>query len=180
MRHAPSTWNIQHRFQGRADPPLAECAVEEIRVAALELPRVGAIVSSPLGRAAETARYLATLQKLPLPTLDSLWQERDVGQWEGLTRADVEAGWPGYLERGERPEGWETDAHVVERADEAGRRLARREFGAPILVVTHSAIIRSLERREGAADAPIENLTGRWAFASEDGVSLTGEGWRSC
>jgi probable phosphoglycerate mutase len=179
MRHAPSTWNVQHRFQGRADPPLVAGSVDQIRRAARDLPGFSAIVSSPLLRAADTARQIALLQDLPAPEVDPLWQERDVGQWEGLTRAEIDVRWPGYLERGERPEGWEPDEQVVERADAGGKRLAQRGLGGPILIVTHSGLIRSLERREKIAGTGIANLAGRWAMAGERGVSLAGE-LRSC
>ena len=39
-------------------------------------------------------------------------QERHVGSWTGLTRAEIEARQPGWLDDGRRPEGWEDDDTV--------------------------------------------------------------------
>ncbi len=68
--------------------------------------------------------------------------------WSGLTRAEIEAGWPGYLsadgER-QRPEGWEPDDDLLERATAALGRVHDLVPGGEAIVVTHGGLIYVLE-----------------------------------
>src|SRR6185437_6481205 len=89
-RHGRTHWNVEHRLQGQADPPLDEVgrlqAVASARLLVAYSP--GAIISSDLARAVQTARPLAELLGLPV-ILDRRLRERSLGGWEGLTRDEV-------------------------------------------------------------------------------------------
>ncbi|MGO1336699.1 MAG: histidine phosphatase family protein, partial [Cellulosimicrobium funkei] len=61
-----------------------------------DLPRPSAVVSSPMVRAQETARAVGRRLGVPVTT-DDRFAEVDFGAWEGLTAAEVDAGWPGLL-----------------------------------------------------------------------------------
>jgi broad specificity phosphatase PhoE len=47
--------------------------------------------------------------------VEPLLRERAAGDWTGLTRAEIEASWPGALADGTRPDGYEPDEEVYER-----------------------------------------------------------------
>lgn len=88
LRHGPTAWNREGRIQGRTDMPLDEAARDEL--ARLALPEGwgrAALVSSPLARAAQTARIVAGRPAAPVPAL----VEMDWGRWEGLRGADLAA-----------------------------------------------------------------------------------------
>lgn len=172
VRHGQSTWNVERRWQGRADPPLSPLGVEQARAAAAALPGgLRAVACSDLRRAVATAALLAAAVGLAVDATEAALRERDVGPWEGLTRAQIEARDPGFLDRGERPAGFEDDAAILARVAPALGRLAAA-LPAPLLVVAHEAVIRTLERAGGGGDAPMANLGARW-FAPAHGGGWT-------
>src|SRR5438093_548398 len=116
VRHGQSVWNADGRWQGQADPPLSDVGVDQAAAAADSdaVDGVRALYSSDLERARHTAQLLGVRLGLD-PVVDVRLRERHAGGWEGCTRAEIEAGWPGFLESGERPEGYEPDASVPAR-----------------------------------------------------------------
>jgi probable phosphoglycerate mutase len=70
---------------------------------------------------------------------DSGLREIDIGSWSGLTRAEIEARFPG----GERPDG-ETREQHARRVLAAVERIARDNAGGRILLVTHGGTMRAL------------------------------------
>jgi glucosyl-3-phosphoglycerate phosphatase len=182
LRHGQSTWNAEGRWQGQADPPLSPLGEEQARDAADRLAEAvfAALVSSDLARARRTAEILGEAIGMS-PRLEPELREIDVGDWTGLTRAEIEARWPGELAawsegRSESPLGGETRGHLAERAQSALRRLATdAPPGARVLVVTHGALIRHLDRALGLAPEGVENLAGRWYRADGNGALSAGE-----
>jgi broad specificity phosphatase PhoE len=161
VRHGQSTWNALGRWQGQADPPLSPLGIEQAETAAKLLDRVDAVRSSDLERAHHTARILASAQGHEV-SLDVRVRERDAGAWTGLTREEIDAQYPGYLEDGRRPPGYESDDDLVRRTVGALREFATNLVGGAGLVVTHGGVILSLERRHGLVRTPIHNLEARW------------------
>ncbi|MEZ5321519.1 MAG: histidine phosphatase family protein [Microthrixaceae bacterium] len=189
VRHGQSTWNAEGRWQGRADPPLTSKGIEQAKAASLALGVVDAVFCSPLQRARATAQAFANHLGLTEAIEVDGFAERDAGEWEGLTRVEIEQRYPGYLDKGRRPPRWEGDDEVVERARSAldailitvaraGRPVGAvsgggsaavhvlREEGARIdahlVVVTHSGLIMQFERSLGAPFEKPANLGGRW------------------
>lgn len=117
VRHAESIWNATGRWQGRADPPLSATGEAQAHSAAASarLDDVVAVWTSPLTRARRTAELLAAARGWEVRADDRL-VERDAGEWSGLTRDEIEKGWPGYLAEGLRPPGFEADASLLARA----------------------------------------------------------------
>lgn len=181
VRHGQSEWNAEGRWQGQADPPLSELGEEQARDAATRLAGTGftAVISSDLRRARRTAEILAEALGLPV-AVDPDLREIDVGDWQGLTRAEIEAGWPGELAdwsegRSESPPGGETRAHLAERARGALVRAAGgADPGDRLLVVAHGALVRHLDRLLGLEPHPVTNLGGRWYEADGDGGLVPG------
>jgi len=147
-RHGETDWNRENRFQGHADPPLNEVGraqAAELTATLADEP-LAAIYSSPLRRALETAETIAARHELDPVTLDPL-REVDVGSWQGLTRAEVEARFPEQFDRWlEHGAGWEdgeTYEQMGERVVAAMYELAGRHPQERILVVTHGGPIRA-------------------------------------
>jgi probable phosphoglycerate mutase len=189
VRHGQSTWNAAARWQGQADPPLSDLGRLQAKLAATALPDVmggplDAIWSSDLQRAADTARIIAA-ELGPIPVrLDPGLRERDAGEWSGLTREDIDARYPGYLEppekgsgfaasgRRPRPPGWEPDEALLGRAVEAFGRIAAAAPGASVLAVTHGGLIYVVEDAFGATHARLANAEGRWVIVDGGEVRL--------
>ncbi len=161
LRHGQSTWNEIGRWQGHADPPLSDFGRQQAAAAAERIGRVDAIITSPLERALETAVIISELIGVgPVQVVDQLI-ERSVGQWEGLTRLEIEARWPGWIGGDRRPEGWEYDDDLQKRVVEAFTEIAHRFKGATLLVVAHGGVIIAMEQYLGVNEARIPNLHGR-------------------
>jgi probable phosphoglycerate mutase len=184
IRHGQSTWNAVGRWQGCADPPLsargeAEATIVAEALAAGELAgleRLGAAVSSDLARARVTAEVVSErLGWGPVGVYPGL-RERDVGAFSGLTRAEIEARWPGILAHAplDPPEA-ESRRAVAARAVATLHRIAAVHPDCDVLAVTHGALIRAVEAHLGVAEpGPPPNLSGRWVSIS-DGRLTAGE-----
>jgi broad specificity phosphatase PhoE len=178
VRHGESTWNAQGIWQGQADPPLSRLGERQAAAAAAALvDPVAAIHTSDLARARRTAEILATHLGLPPSEvrLDARLRERDAAAWSGLTRAEIEERWPGWLATRRTPPGWEPDDALVTRTVGALRDLvADLPDGADgiVLVVTHGGNVRTFERHLGAGREPVPNLAGRWVVAENDRFAL--------
>ena len=177
VRHGESEWNAVGRWQGRADPPLTMEGRRQAAAAARSLGSFDAVVSSPLQRAAETATIIAEHLGIgPVLTEPDL-MERDAGEWQGLTRGQIEMDWPGYLEHGKRPPGYEPDAAMLDRVLGALGRVAERaggpDGGGDALVVAHGGVVYTLEEACGEGWRRIPNLGARW-FQLADGHLTAG------
>jgi probable phosphoglycerate mutase len=192
VRHGQSEWNAAGRWQGQADPPLSDLGREQARVAARSLEGITAVAASDLRRASETAAIMAAELGLDSPTLHEGLRERDAGEWSGLTRAEIDERWPGYLDpppadkhssfgsapasgaARRRPPGWEPDESVLQRARSALAAVAAGALG-DVLVVTHGGLIYVLEGSLGAQFARLANAEGRWFEVSGGGELVLGE-----
>jgi probable phosphoglycerate mutase len=168
VRHGQSEWNALGRWQGRADPPLTNVGRRQAEKAADHLSGFDAVVASPLCRALETATILAEALGIGPVLADTDLMEREAGPWQGLTRAEIEKDWPGFLRDGRRPDGYEADSALFGRARAALDRIADRFDGSTVLVVTHAGVIYALEGSCGQPVVRVPNLGGRW-FGLIDG-----------
>jgi len=161
VRHGQSTWNEQRRWQGHADPPLSEFGELQASTAAKAIGQVDAIVSSPLERAYRTGAIIGEhIGVGPVQVIEDL-KERSVGQWEGLTRDEIEADWPGWVDNEQRPEGWEFEADLERRVVKAFAEIAESYRGQIVLVVAHGGVLIAMEKYLEVNEARIPNLHGR-------------------
>ena len=161
VRHGQSTWNLEHRWQGQANPPLSDHGREQARHAATAVGAVDAIVASPQVRALETATIIGEQVGVgPILTVDDL-RERHAGTWSGLTTDEIEDGWPGWIDSGRRLDDWETDQSVLSRAIDAIDEILAELAGATVLVVSHGGVITTIEDHLTVRDGRIPNLHGR-------------------
>ncbi|MBB5553286.1 histidine phosphatase family protein [Rhizobium lentis] len=104
LRHGETVWNTLGRFQGQKDSPLTTQGIEQADFVAEVLHRelAGDLRSfemqvSPLGRTRETACRVQRL--LPLvSTEDARLMEVTVGSWDGMTKFEIDAEYPGALQ----------------------------------------------------------------------------------
>jgi probable phosphoglycerate mutase len=170
IRHGQSTWNAERRWQGHADPPLSDLGREQAVSAAKSVGAVDLIVSSDLARARETAEIIAdSIGVGPVAVVQAL-RERAAGEWTGLTREEIESGWPGALDDGVRPDGYEDDDVLVKRVVPMLVAIAERVDVA--LVVTHGGVIGAVERSLGADHSRTPNLGGREVHVKDDRLAL--------
>ena len=160
VRHGLSSFNLEHRIQGRDDlSNLTEEGQLQARrtgEALAELP-LKAVYSSPLQRASATAAALLASHGTSLsPLYDDDLLEIDLAPWSGRLRSEVRALDPEQERRWrEAPETMELQRAdgsrflpVPELLEQAGRfadrLLARHGDDDTVLVVAHNAILRCL------------------------------------
>ncbi|MEY2900434.1 MAG: hypothetical protein RL247_600 [Actinomycetota bacterium] len=159
VRHGETEWNRIRRIQGVSDIPLNDtgraqaAAVGDI----LAKHRFDLIVSSPLSRALETARIISRRLGMPLPLVVPELIERNYGDAEGQTRAELDSQYP----PGSEIPGREERASVTARAVRTLQDLAVRHPDADILAVAHGGLIRSVVdyAAPGVYDEPITNCS---------------------
>ena len=164
LRHAQSTWNAEGRWQGHADPPLSPEGKQTAKAAAPQYSHISRVVSSPLLRATETAEIIAESSGTSHIATHPGLTERDLGEWTGLTRSEVEERWPGYLNEHKWPESAETTEAFIKRVLEAIHSIAEETAGEhdeDVLVVAHAGVIITLEQSLGVPWRKIGNLCGR-------------------
>jgi probable phosphoglycerate mutase len=167
VRHGQSVWNAGRRWQGTADSPLTRLGREQAHGVAAGLATTGTRFSGPwssdLGRASATAEILARVLGIGPVVTDRRLREARAGDWEGMTRDEIETAYPGWLAARRRPASFESVADVIARATDVLQSIARTTpAGTVALVVTHSGVIRSVIRHLGVADPRIPNLGGVW------------------
>jgi broad specificity phosphatase PhoE len=92
LRHGESVGNVEARWQGQSDYPLTETGRAQANALAerwkLDGMKFDLIVTSPLIRAKETAEIVSSALNVNVEP-DSLWLERDNGEYSGLTANEV-------------------------------------------------------------------------------------------
>lgn len=142
VRHGETDWNRTNRVQGLSDIPLNDTGRDQARRAGhrLAADHFDAVVSSPLSRAAETARIIAAEIGVPDVELVDALVERNYGEAEGLTGPEIDARFGGVVHARE------TREEVLARAKPALLALAERHPGQRVLVVSHGGVIGTLVR----------------------------------
>jgi 2,3-bisphosphoglycerate-dependent phosphoglycerate mutase len=157
VRHGETDWNRERRWQGHADRPLNETGRAQARALAEELADdpPDAVYSSDLGRASETAQIVADRLGLAV-TFDPRLREVDVGEWSGMTAAEVELSFPEAMRRRlEGGTGWERGERYEEMAERvvaALHDIAAAETGR-VLVVSHGGAMRAVWHACGGSES---------------------------
>jgi probable phosphoglycerate mutase len=171
-------FNAERRFQGQTDIPLNATGRQQAACAARYLAALkpGAIYSSDLSRAAETAAALARLTGLPI-AYDKDLRERHGGEWEGKTDTEIREQYPDAFATW-TPPGGETAAVVADRASAALLRIADMTADGSVSVVTgHGANLgMGLARLLGIPDG--DRLLGPLGNCKWSIVGLRNGQWR--
>lgn len=168
-------WNVDERWQGRANIALSELGVQQARSAARALGAFDLIASSHLDRARDTAQIIAEHLGIGPVIVDERIQETDIGPWEGLTRPEIESRWPGYMESFQKPDGFESDEAVIQRMTAGLADIAAQCRGGTGLVISHSGVIRTLRRAMNVSNPRLPNLGGCWFHVDENASLMAGE-----
>jgi probable phosphoglycerate mutase len=145
--HGQTDWNAQRRWQGHADPPLNDAGRRESLALgeALSGSGISRVYSSDLVRARETAEIVGRVLAVAVE-LDARLREVDVGEWSGLTLAEIEERYPeGLARRRAGGTGWATGEPfevMAARVVEALSEIAGRHPGESVLAVSHGGPLR--------------------------------------
>ncbi|WP_415379678.1 histidine phosphatase family protein [Halosimplex sp. TS25] len=167
VRHGETIWNRDGRIQGWADSTLTERGREQARALGSHLDSeydLDRLVASDLQRTRETAALLDEAGIGPDPAFERAWRERDFGDWQGLTRAEIAERLPEYDPDGSLlavasvPGGESLGAAERRVLDGWERLVAEVGDGETAAVVTHGgpirAVIAAVSGRDLAAVAP--------------------------
>jgi probable phosphoglycerate mutase len=165
--HGQTEWNRDGRVQGQLDSSLTELGRRQAVTAAGILSRQNLvpgtfeIVCSPLGRTRETGRIIAAELGFAISAIRSEERLREVslGQWDGHTHAEVEAGWPESI-AGSNRYNWFFRSPDGETYEDVARRLGgwleAQAHHDRLVIVTHgiaSRVLRGLYARLPIEDA---------------------------
>lgn len=121
LRHGQTGYNLGSRMQGQLDTELSEVGRAQAVAAAEALGKQQPllILSSDLRRAYDTAIKLSERTGLPVRA-DARLRETHLGDWQGLTHNQVDAGAPGarvaWREDATCPHGGESRVDVAARS----------------------------------------------------------------
>jgi broad specificity phosphatase PhoE len=156
VRHGQTEWNAQRRIQGTTEVSLNDCGREQARKLGKEFAElcIGAIYTSPLGRAKETAEIIASFHGCGI-FIDPMLHEGKFGALEGITVDEFHKKFAEaikarhMLPREERmrhkyvPEA-ESIQEITARVVPSLHRIAQAHSGENVIVVTHGFVMRSL------------------------------------
>jgi uncharacterized phosphatase len=139
MRHGLSIYNQLGKFSGRIDSPLADEGRDDVRKIAETVKdlNIDTIISSPLGRALESAQIIADVIGYPKDKIlvNNLFSERDFGVMEGARYQP--------LAIHDEIEEIETVEELIHRAKKGFDWLETLE-AKNILLVSHGSLGRAL------------------------------------
>lgn len=144
VRHGETEWSREGRHTGHTDVPLTETGAEQaagIR-AALEGSAFERVLTSPLARAAETARLAGYGEEAE--RRDEL-REWDYGDYEGRRTSEIREERPGWTLWRDGVPGGETAAEVSARVERLLGEL--RPLEGRVLLFAHGHLLRVLAVR---------------------------------
>lgn len=150
IRHGQTDWNTKGLMQGRDDVPLNDEGIKQAKEASNSLGKLkfkfDKIYSSPLSRAAVTAKAIANAVNIDNVTLDERLLERDFGILSG-----------GHYDRFSKAVLEDAEEESVEKVQSLLDRVNSFIFenvklGENVLLVTHGAVARIYARNAKRAD----------------------------
>ncbi len=151
LRHGETEWNRVGRQQGRADSPLTALGRRQVHACADlladHIPGGVRLVSSPLGRAVASAHIIRERLALSEHTVvvEEALAEHDWGEWEGLTKLEIEQRFPvGFSRR--QADRWDFRVPGGESyrllSDRARPWLEGLDLASDIVAVVHDMVSR--------------------------------------
>ena len=142
FRHGQTDWNINFLLQGVTDIPMNSTGIAQVKTAARALRRDDwdLVLTSPLGRARETAEIIAEQLGFDDIHQQELLVERSFGEAEGLAYDQWKLK---YSNLDEIP-GGESKSELTARSELLLQTLARTHPGKRILAISHGALIRTV------------------------------------
>ncbi len=152
IRHGETYWNKERRIQGgSSDTELSEVGLKQANLLTsfLKGENVSVIVSSPLKRALDTAKAIASQHKIPVE-IEAGLKEIEVGEMEGLSASSLNTGFSQYLMRGwqeggsGRLPGGESFVELQQRSWACIERLLAEHKDRTAVVVSHYFVILAI------------------------------------
>jgi uncharacterized phosphatase len=173
FRHGQTDWNINFLLQGVTDIPMNSTGIAQVRQAAkaINANEWDLILTSPLGRARETAAIIAEHLGFSEVQQHDLLIERSFGEAEGLAYEQ----WKTMFSNLDEIPGGESRTELVARSSRLLDSLLEIHPGKRILAVSHGALIRTLLAITSQNELPREGE--RLGNASLNVVSHLEEGW---
>jgi probable phosphoglycerate mutase len=153
IRHGQTDWNIRGKIQGSCDIELNDAGIKQAEELGEYLSnkefKFTKIFTSPLKRAMKTAEILSKRTNTLYEAINGL-EEINLGEWEGLTWAEVQEKYPTeYKEwyqnrRYTRPPQGESYQDMLQRVLSSVHKI-KTENMDEVVIVTHSAVIMCLQ-----------------------------------
>ncbi len=152
VRHGQTLWNLEKRTQGHLDSPLTDLGISQAKTSAQKLNNFisNTIISSPLGRAYETARIIATEKGISEILIFDFFAERHLGVLQGLQKSESMQKYPQlwstegkFMQDAVVPEG-ETIDSFLERVKKGVEEIKKMSQEKPIIVVTHDGVLHAV------------------------------------
>ena len=147
-RHGQTEWNVEHRIQGQLDSPLTLQGEKQASQLAVQCGAVNItqILTSPLGRAVETATICAEVLNLTVKVVSG-FEERHFGLWQGKLVAEVkvEANYNEITSQITdcKPEQGESAKQLLTRFEKALKAQLQTASDQTFLIVSHGDILRT-------------------------------------
>jgi broad specificity phosphatase PhoE len=184
FRHGQTDWNINFLLQGVTDIPMNDTGIEQVKTAAQAVKRGDwdLILTSPLGRARETASILG--ERLGFDQIHELdlLIERSFGEAEGLAYEQ----WKSKYSNLDEIPGGESRTQLISRSQLLLDTISEQHPGKRVLAVSHGALIRTVlalssndslpkegERLGNASLNIVSHIDSSWAVTKYDLDPLT-------
>lgn len=140
FRHGQTDWNIDLRLQGTADIPMNATGVEQVSRAAavIAMQSWDLILSSPLGRAKQSAEIIASELGVAEIKTHDLLLERAFGIGEGMLYEE----WNSKYSHLDDIPGAESTKLITDRSQTLLDFVEQNFSGKKVLAVSHGALIR--------------------------------------
>jgi len=188
IRHGETDWNVAKRIQGQTDIPLNETGRSQALAMAFNAAHYdfGAVYSSDLGRALDTAKMIAERRGLEVSTTPLL-RERHFGIFQGITAEEgmqLNAAAHACYEARDLDYDFVSGESLLQfaaRVKEAVAYLTQHHRNQTIAVVSHAGVLDILYRKATGRplhtprDFAVPNCALNWFSFDENGWHL--EAW---
>jgi broad specificity phosphatase PhoE len=142
FRHGQTDWNINFLLQGVTDIPMNQTGIDQVKLAAQAIRREDwdLILTSPLGRARQTAEIIYHQVGFDEVLEENLLIERSFGEAEGLSHEQ----WREKYSNLDEIPGGESRTQLALRSQTLLDNVSEQFSGKRILAVSHGALIRTL------------------------------------
>lgn len=174
FRHGQTDWNINFLLQGITDIPMNQTGIEQVRLAAKAIKRDDwdLVLTSPLGRAKQTAEIIVDSVGFDVAIEENLLIERSFGEAEGLSYDE----WKQKYSNLDQIPGGESKNQLNERAAVLLDQVRAQFAGKRVLAISHGALIRSLVAIASSNELPRDGE--RLGNASLNIVRHDSSSWR--
>lgn len=167
VRHGQSLWNVENKICGATDIPLTRLghtqAIETGKQFVAQGIHADEILYSPLSRAAETARHISKITRIPMRAEERL-REQNFGKYEATPRDGAE-----FMEAKKqfvcRYEGGESMLQLAQRIYNLLDDIKAQAGQKTYILVAHNGIARVIQSyfyemtNEEYADFGVDNCT---------------------